>query len=298
MRESPPVRTLTVTTPDGRELDVFEAGDAAGPAVVAIGGTPSCGSPYRPHVADAEARGIRLVSWSRPGYGTSTPQPQRSVGTFAADAAAVADALGIDRFAVWGISGGGPHALACAALCPERVTAAASLAGVAPYEAEGLDWLAGMGQDNLDEFAAVLEGRAALEPLLEAHRAAFASATGRDVREQWASLLSTVDAEVATAELADYLVANVKAALASGVEGWVEDDLAFVEPWGFDLDAIAVPVLVWQGDEDRFVPPSHGRWLAAHVPGVDARISPVDGHLTLAEHRVPEVHAWLLEQGR
>jgi len=298
VRESPTVPTHTVTTPDGRSLEVFEAGDAAGPAVVAINGTPSCGLIYGPHAADAEARGIRLVSWSRPGYGRSTPQPGRSVGSVAADAAAVADALGIDQFGVWGISGGGPHALACAALLPDRVTAAASLAGVAPYEAEGLDWLAGMGEDNLVEFAAVVEGRPALEPLLETHRAAFATATGKDVREQWASLLSPVDAGVATAELADYLVANVQAALASGVEGWVGDDLAFAEPWGFDLDAIAVPVLVWQGEHDRFVPPSHGRWLAEHVPGVDARISPVDGHLTLAEHRVPEVHAWLLEQGR
>ena len=298
MRESPLVPRHTVTAPDGRSLEVFEAGDPAGAAVVAINGTPSCGIIYGRHATDAGARGIRLVSWTRPGYGSSTPQPGRSVGAFAADATAVADALGIDRFAVWGISGGGPHALACAALLPDRVTAAASLAGVAPYEAEGLDWLAGMGEDNLVEFAAVVEGRAALEPLLESHRAAFATATGQDVREQWSTLLSPVDAEVATAELADYLVANVQAALASGVEGWVEDDLAFAEPWGFDLDTIAVPVLVWQGEEDRFVPPSHGRWLAEHVPGVDARISPEDGHLTLAEHRVPQVHAWLLEQGR
>jgi pimeloyl-ACP methyl ester carboxylesterase len=288
----------TVTTPDGRSLEVFEAGNPAGPAVVAINGTPSCGAVYGPHAADAEARGLRLVSWSRPGYGASTPQPGRSVGTFADDAAAVADALGLDRFAVWGVSGGGPHALACAALLPDRVTAAASLAGVAPYEAEGLDWLAGMGEDNIEEFGATLEGRASLEPLLEGHRAAFATVTGLDLREQLASLLSPVDAEVATAELADYLVANIQAALAPSVEGWAEDDLAFAEPWGFDLDAIAVPVLVWQGEEDRFVPPSHGRWLAEHIPGVEARISPEDGHLTLAQHRVPEVHAWLLEAGR
>ena len=297
MRESPGVRTHTVTTPDGRSLEVFEAGVPDGPAFVAIGGTPSCGILYGPHMVDAEARGIRLVSWSRPGYGTSTPLPGRSVASVAEDAAAVADALGIDRFAVWGVSGGGPHALACAALLADRITAAASLAGVAPYDAEGLDWLAGMGEDNLDEFAAVLAGRAALEPLLERHRAAFATATGQDVRKQWATLLSAVDAEVATAELADYLVDNVRAALASGIEGWVEDDLAFVEPWGFALDAIAVPVLVWQGEEDRFVPPSHGRWLAEHVPGADVRLTAEDGHLTLT-HRVPEVHAWLLERAR
>jgi pimeloyl-ACP methyl ester carboxylesterase len=288
----------TVTTADGRSLDVFEAGHATGPAVVAIYGTPSSGILYGPNATDAEARGIRLVSWTRPGYGASTRQPGRSVGDVAMDATAVADALGIGRFAVWGISGGGPHALACAALLGDRVTAAASLAGAAPYDADGLDWLGGMGEDNLEEFAAVLAGREALEPLLETHRAALATATGKDLREQWATLLSPVDAEVLTAELADYLVESLHTGLASGVEGWVEDDLAFVRPWGFALDAIAVPVLVWQGDEDRFVPPSHGRWLAEHVPGADARLTAEDGHLTLLAHRVPEVHAWLLERTR
>jgi pimeloyl-ACP methyl ester carboxylesterase len=291
------VRTHTVTTPDGRSLEVFEAGDPDASAVVAIYGTPSGGILYDPHVADAEARGIRLVSWTRPGYGASTPQPGRSVAAFASDATAVADALGIDRFAVWGISGGGPHALACAALLGDRVTGAASLAGVAPYEADGFDWLEGMGEDNLEEFAAVLAGREALEPLLETHRAAFATVTGEGLREQWATLLSAVDAEVVTAELADHLVEAVWAGLASGVEGWVEDDLAFVEPWGFALDAITVPVLVWQGEQDRFVPPSHGRWLVKHVSGADARLTAEDGHLTLMAHRIPEVHAWLLERG-
>jgi len=298
VRESPSTRTHAVTTPDGRSLEVFEAGNPEGPAVVAIYGTPSGGVLYHPHATDADERGIRLVSWTRPGYGASTPHPGRSVADFVPDTAAVADALGIDRFAVWGISGGGPHALACAALLGDRVTAAASLAGVAPYEADGLHWLQGMGEDNLEEFAAVLAGREALEPLLETHRAAFATVTGQGLREEWATLLSAVDAEVVTAELADYLVENVRAGLATGVEGWAEDDLAFVQPWGFALDAIAVPVLVWQGEEDRFVPPSHGRWLAEHIPGADVRLTAEDGHLTLMGHRVPEVHAWLLERAR
>lgn len=266
--------------------------------MLAISGTPSGGGIYEPHARDASTQGIRLVSWARPGYDGSDPLPGRTVADFAVDAETIADALGIGRFVVWGISGGGPHALACAALLGDRVAAAASLAGVAPFEAEGLDWLEGMGEDNLDEFAAVLEGRKALEPLLETHRAAFATATGEGLREQWASLLSPVDAEAATAELADHLVADVRAALAPGVEGWAEDDLAFAAPWGFPLDEIAVPVLVWQGEQDRFVPPSHGRWLAGRIPGADARFSEEDGHLTLMGHRVPEVHAWLLAQGR
>ena len=261
--------------------------------MLAIYGTPSSGRIYEPHAADAAAQGVRLVSWTRPGYAGSDPQPGRSVADFAADATTIADALGVDRFAVWGVSGGGPHALACAALLGERVAAAASLAGVAPFDADALDWLEGMGEDNLEEFGAVLEGREALEPLLRAHAAAFETVTGDGIREQWATLLSEADAEVATAELADFLVADIRTALASGVEGWVEDDLAFVAPWGFDLGALAVPVLVWQGEQDRFVPPSHGRWLAERIPGAEVRLTEEDGHLTLIERRVPEVHAWL-----
>src|SRR5690348_5574117 len=140
--------------PDGRTLRVHEAGAAEGPVVLVHQGTPMSGRLYEPHMRDAEKRGIRLLAYDRPGYGGSSPAPDRSVADAAADSAALADALGIERFAVWGISGGGPHALACAAQLPDRVVATASLASVAPIDAEGLDWLAGMGEMNLEEFAA------------------------------------------------------------------------------------------------------------------------------------------------
>jgi len=286
----------TVTTPDGRALDVHEGGDPRGVPIVVIYGTPSGGLIYEPHAEDAARKGLRLVSWARPGYAGSDPQPGRSVADVVPDAVAVADALGIERFGVWGISGGGPHALALAALLPERVPAAVSLAGVAPWDAEGLDYLEGMGEGNLEEFAAVLEGRGALEPLLERYRTAFETATGADLRRELATLLSDVDAAVASDDLADHLVAAVQAGLANGVEGWAADDDAFVTAWGCDLDAIAVPVLIWHGEHDRFVPTAHGRWLARHVPGAEARITAEDGHLTLMAHRVPEVHGWLLER--
>jgi len=143
---------------NGRTLAVLEAGDESGRAVVAVHGTPGSGLLWRGLVEDAEARGMRLLAYDRPGYGRSDPHPGRTVADAAGDVAAMADALGFDRFAVEGGSGGGPHTLACAALLPDRVVAAASLAGVAPYPAEGLDWLDGMGQDNLDEFAATLAG--------------------------------------------------------------------------------------------------------------------------------------------
>ncbi len=285
----------TITTPDGRALRVFEAGDPEGRPILAIYGTPSGGTIYEPHAADARSRGIRLVTFDRAGYGGSDPRPGRVVADVVEDVAAIADSLGLARFGVWGVSGGGPHALACAALLSERVPAVASLASVAPYDAPGLDWTEGMGEDNIVEFNATLAGREAITPYELAHREAFAQAAPDDLRTQWASLLSPVDAAVATADVAAFLLENVNEALAPGVDGWVDDDLAFVAPWGFDVADIGIPVLLLHGEHDRFVPPSHFRWLAGRIPGVDARLSSEDGHLTLTEHRVPEVHAWLLE---
>jgi pimeloyl-ACP methyl ester carboxylesterase len=290
------LRRHTVTTPDGRALGVYEAGDPSGQPVLAINGTPSGGLIYDRHAQAATEQGIRLVAWDRPGYGASDPQPGRVVADVVDDAVAIADTLGIGRFGVWGVSGGGPHALACAALLPDRVPAVASLASVAPYGVEGLEWIEGMGEDNIVEFKAALEGREAIELFELRHRDELAGASPEDIRQQWATLLSPADAAVATADLAAFLLTNMNTALASGVEGWIEDDLAFVAPWGFDVADIRTPVVLWQGEQDLFVPPSHGRWLSEHIPGVEAHISPEDGHLTLIEHRVPEVHAWLLER--
>ena len=286
----------TLTTPDGRALHVYEAGDPDGTPILAIYGTPSCGLIYGPHAADAEAKGIRFITFDRAGYGRSDPRPDRSVADVVDDVMTIADQFGLAHFGVWGVSGGGPHALACAALLGDRVPAVGSLASVAPFEAEGLDWMAGMGEDNIVEFEAVLKGREAIEPFEQQHREAFKTLKPDELRAQWASLLSPADAAVATADFAAYLIESVNRALEPGVDGWVDDDLAFAKPWGFDVGAIRTPVLLWQGDLDLFVPPGHGRWLAEHIPGVEAHLSETDGHLTLIEHRVPEVHAWLLER--
>ena len=166
--------TQPIQTPDGRILAVDEAGDPAGVPVVVHHGTPGLRPHYAPLVGpDAQERGIRLIGYDRPGYGGSTPRPGRTVGDAAADVDAICDALGLDRICTWGISGGGPHALACAALLPDRVAAAASVAGIAPHDAEGLDWLAGMGAANVEEFGLTLQGRAALVPWLESEAEGF-----------------------------------------------------------------------------------------------------------------------------
>jgi pimeloyl-ACP methyl ester carboxylesterase len=291
-------RTFEVQTPDGRTLHVHEAGAADGRVVIGHHGTPSSGRHYAPHVEAAEARGLRLLDHDRPGYGGSSPRPGRTVAAVVEDVVTILDALGVERFVTWGGSGGGPHALACAALLPERCAAAASVSGVAPFDAEGLDWLAGMGEDNVAEFAAARESRDAVTAFCGEHAAQLLDATPSQLVDAMRSLLSDVDAAVVTERFGEHLVAGARHALGDGVEGWVEDDEAFLAPWGFDVGAITVPTLVWQGRHDLMVPPAHGEWLAAHVAGTEARLSEDDGHLTLVERRIPDVYDWLAQRAR
>jgi pimeloyl-ACP methyl ester carboxylesterase len=283
----------TVRTPDGRTLAVEDTGDPAGSPVLVHMGTPNSRHLYGPNVADATRRGLRLISYDRPGYGGSTPHPGRTVADCTADIRAICEALGIDRLVMWGISGGGPHVLACAALLPDLVAAAATLASPAPYRAEGLDWFAGMGQDNVDDFRLLLTDKKAARAKTEKDREEFLAASASDLAQALKSLLTPTDAAVLTGELAEYLALINHEGLAPGSQGWWDDGCAEASPWGFDLADISVPVLLLHGREDKFVPFTHGQWLAAHIPGVEARLLDNDGHLTLLEHRVGEVHAWL-----
>ena len=182
-----------------------------------------------------------------------------------------------------GWSGGGPHALACAAGLPGRCLAAASMAGVAPYGAEGLDWLHGMGEENVTEFSAALAGEEALTAYLEPEARALAAITSADVAAGFGDLASAADQTVFTGEFADYQAASFRAAVEHGVAGWRDDDLAFTADWGFTMAEAGrgAPVAVWQGDQDTMVPFSHGQWLAAHIPGARAHLLPGEGHLTL-----------------
>jgi pimeloyl-ACP methyl ester carboxylesterase len=280
---------------DGRTLAVADAGNESGPAVVVNHGTPGSRLLWRELIEDAEARGMRLIGYDRPGYGGSDPQPGRTAADAAGDVGAIADALGIEKLAVEGGSGGGPHALACAALLPDRVVAVASLAGVAPYPAEGLDWLDGMGQDNLDEFVATLAGREALERYLGKKVSEMLTAEPKAIAEALLSLLSPPDRAVLTGELAEYFHEATRVGVEEQLDGWIDDDFVFVNPWGYRLEDIRVPVQLWHGAHDRFVPIAHGRWLAERIPGVDAHLTDEDGHLTIQLRRIGEVHAWLLE---
>jgi pimeloyl-ACP methyl ester carboxylesterase len=287
------MRRHEVRAPDGRALVAIEEGDPDGVPVLYHHGTPGSGLLYPAWSADAAANGIRLVGYARAGYGGSDRKPGRTVADVAADSAAIADALGFDRFATWGASGGGPHALACAALLGDRVVAAATIAGAAPSDAGDLDFMAGMGEDNVEEFEAAFAGEETLRPLLDAMAAGMLGATAEQLVEQLRTILSPPDVAVVTGELAEFLLDSIAVGIGGGVDGWIDDDLAFVKPWGFDPSTISVPLQVWQGEQDLMVPAAHGAWLATHLPGAEARISADDGHLTLTELHLGEVHSWL-----
>jgi pimeloyl-ACP methyl ester carboxylesterase len=272
----------SVTLADGRVIEFLVAGPADGLPLVLHEGTP-CGLVlYPPAVRAAASRGLRVVLAARPGYEGSTPRPGRRVVDVAGDTAAVLDDLGAGSFVTAGWSGGGPHALACAAARPGRCLAAASIAGVAPYPAPGLDWMAGMGPENVAEFGAALAGEAELTAFLDREAATMGTVTGPQVAQAFGGLVIEADQAVLTGEFADHVAALLRTALSSGIAGWRDDDLAFTRDWGFSLaPEPPLRVTIWQGDQDRMVPFAHGQWLAAAIPGARVHLMPGDGHLSM-----------------
>src|SRR5579863_7462123 len=286
------VTEIDIRLADGRTLHAYDTradGNAGSPgspvAVFWLHGSPNVGSPPEPLFAAADANGLRWVSYDRPGYGGSSPHDGRTVASAAADVAAVAEALGIGRFAVLGHSGGGPHALACAALLPERVIAAVSVSAPAPFDADGLDWFAGWSPGIAAENRAAAGGRAALE----AH---WAGAEPEDMSAFF------TDADIAALGGGWSWLAGVAGqAMEQGSEGFLEDTLAGARPWGFQPDAIRVPALIMHGAKDKMVPCAHGEWLAAHCPAAGSRIVPDAGHITVLDS-APEALAWVAARVR
>jgi pimeloyl-ACP methyl ester carboxylesterase len=280
---------MRLPTPDGRSLDLYLAGPPDGTPLVFHCGTPGSGVPFPPFVEALAEHDLRYVSWSRPGYGSSTRQPGRDVVDVVVDTATVLDHLGADRCYVLGWSGGGPHAMACAARLPERVEAVATIGAVAPWPAEGLDWLAGMGEENVEEFSASLEGPDALIAFKERAWPIYSKVTGPEVADSLGDLIDDVDRASLTGEFADWMAATMREALREGYWGWFDEDMAFTRPWGFDLGSIRVPVHIWQGAHDRMVPFAHGEWLAAHVGSACPHLFAEHGHLTLAVDSIPQI---------
>jgi pimeloyl-ACP methyl ester carboxylesterase len=280
---------------DGRALEYLTVGAADGFPLVYHSGTPSAAVVDPLIWAAAEHAGLRLVTYSRPGYGTSTPRPTPDgwpvpLAADAEDTAALLDHLGVGEFVTLGWSGGGPRALACAAAMPHRCRAAATLAGVAPADEPGLDWTDGMGEENVRDFEAAREGRAAYAPIAVEQAEALATVTAADIVAGLGDLVDEVDAAALTDEIGASVAASFNHAVAQGPDGMVEDTLQIVRPWGFDLADITVPVSVWQGAHDRMVPFAHGRWLADTVPGARAHLFDDEGHVSLVR-RIDEILA-------
>ena len=273
-----------VTLPDGRTLDYLVYGPDGGVPLVLHHGTPSAAVGYEPLIRACVDQGLRLVLPTRAGYGSSTPHPGRRVADVASDTAALLDRIGAGEFVTAGWSGGGPHALACGALLPDRCRAVATIAGVAPYRGYDGDWLDGMGEENVAEFGAAVEGVNALNAFLEPQATALANVQPDEIVQSFGDLISEVDKQALVGGFAEYLAESFRTAIAQGYAGWRDDDLAFVDEWGFALTDIQVPVSLWQGDQDRMVPFSHGKWLSTHIPTATAHLLPGEGHLSLIDN--------------
>lgn len=270
-------------TADGRTVEYLTTGDPNGRPVLFHIGTPGSATEFSLVSRPAAELGLRLISYSRPGYGESSERPGRTVADAVTDVTAVLDHAGVAEFLTLGWSGGGPHALACAALLPDRCLAAATLAGVAPYDAHGIDFLDGMDESNLAEFGAAAAGRPELEAFLHPQIAELATITGESVVQAMAGLLPPVDQASLSGEFGHDLAASFRRALAHGSAGWRDDDLAFVADWGFRCADITVSVAVWQGRQDRMVPFEHGQWLAAEIPSAEAHLFADEGHVSLLQ---------------
>lgn len=269
------------TLRDGRTFAVAEWGDPMGIPCFMIHGTPGGRIGWWVEDPTIYARfGIRRFTVDRPGYGESTRQPGRTVADFVPDMVAVADALGLRRFVVTGGSGGGPHALALAAMLPDRVIRCMPSVSVAPYDVEGLDWLAGMIEGNVVEFNAALEGEEASRRLLTGLREQVVSRMTAGRLDWLGDDYELSDADVAQMRKHfDVDRAHLLDGLAPGVDGWIDDNLAFTKPWGFDVTDIQVPVVLTYGRTDVLVPAAHGDWLLAHIPDAEAWVDEEAGHL-------------------
>ena len=285
-----------IITRDGRRLRVSQAGDPGGVPVLCLHGTPGSRLLEPTDVARAQRRGIRLLSYDRPGYGGSDRLEGRNVADCAADVRAVAEGLGIRRLAVWGVSGGGPHAAACAALLSGLVPAVAVLASIAPYGAPKLDYLSGMGELNVQDIQLQLSDPAAARRKADSEREEMLAGGVAEMTEMMRSLIAPVDAEALSGELGTFLHESMRVGLEASADGFWDDGVAHLADWGFGLTQIQTPVLVMHGREDRFVPFAHGEWLAGAIPRAEARLSESDGHISLLVNHLDEVYDWLLER--
>lgn len=258
-----------IRTKDGRDLAVEHFGNPHGRPVFLLHGTPGSRLGPAPRGAVLYRLGVHLIAYDRPGYGASDRLPGRSVAHVAADVATIADALGIGEFAVVGRSGGAPHALACAALLAGRAARTAALVGLAPRNAQGLDWFEGMIESNVREYVNAAAGRGLLTAALERRSASIRADPMGSVVDMHRGLSASDRGIVSDTGIRAMLVRNFAEGLRSSADGWVDDVMSFSSDWGFRPEDIGSPVLLWHGEDDVFAPAQHTRWLAEHIPGAE-----------------------------
>jgi pimeloyl-ACP methyl ester carboxylesterase len=269
---------------DGRELEILDNGINSESAIIFHHGTPGHANMWSGWLESAAAVGIRAIAYSRAGYGTSDRNPGRSVVSINNDIAQLLDAKNITKFVSIGWSGGGPHCIANT--FEPRNVGAISLAGVGAFGVDDLDFLEGMGPENHDEFGAALKGEAVIDQWMNDNAVAMKSVSGNDIREAFGGLIGDADKAVLEGDEADAMAASMRSALAVSFDGWIDDDLVFVKPWGFDLAAITKPVFLWQGDDDFMVPHAHSYWLEKHIPTAKLTFKPGEGHISVGvKHR-------------
>ena len=278
---------------DNRELEILDNGITSDKAIIFHHGTPGHASAWSNWLEDAASRGIRALSYSRAGYGTSDRNFGRSVLSNNTDISLLLDGKNISKFVAIGWSGGGPHALA--GTLDHRNVGVITLAGVGEYGASDLDFLEGMGPENHDEFGAALKGETVLDAWMNANAGSMKNVTGVEIKEAFGGLIGDADKAVIEGDFADQMAATMRSGLAVSFDGWIDDDLAFVRPWGFNLSEISKPVFIWQGDDDFMVPHAHSYWLEKHIPTAKLSFIPGHGHISLIEKYKPEILKQALE---
>ena len=275
----------------GRQIAAEDAGPESGFAVIVHhGGTRHL---FPGAVRDAQASGLRLIGYDRPGQGRSTPQPGRVVADCAEDVRAILAGLGISRAAVWGSSAGGPYALATAALLPGAVASVCLFASLGPYGQPGLDFAEGMADGFRDEIRVFFDDPARARANFRSQSAEFAPLASSPAwwMDQWGDRAGTDTAH--SQEWADYLALVNRDGYAAGDEGWWEDWSATFLPWGFDLATIQAPVALWHGLQDTTPPPAHSRWLAERIPHVTAHFPAGEDHTNVEENNRSAAITWV-----
>lgn len=277
--------TSLLTLADGRRLDYVVNDSRSNRAILFHHGTPGECTVWSPWLA--EISGVQAIAASRPGYGLSDRRKGRTVAADIDDQSELLGHLGVEKFISIGWSGGGPHAINMTR--HPSCVGAITLAGVGEWGHGDLDFLAGMGPENHEEFGAALAGESEIESWMAANAPGFAQVTGEQLIAAFGGLIGEADRKALTPEIAERDARSYRRALSKSFHGWLDDDLAFVQKFGFELGAVTKPVLLWQGDDDFMVPRAHSQWLAQQIPGARLHFVPGHGHISLIEKYRGEV---------